>query len=369
VTLSAASSQPVTVNFATANGTGLSEATGGAACGPAGVDYVSQAGTLTFTPGSPTTQTINVTTCDDAIDEFDEAFAVNLTGTTIATIIDAQGVGTIQDNDPTPTISISDATVNPEGTGSNTTATFTVSLSAASGLPIILNFATADGVAIGGAFGGGACGTVGVDYVSQAGSLTFNPGTTSQPINVTVCGDIVDELDETFTVNLSALPVFTITDGQGVGTIVDDDTAVISINSVSQNEGTSCTGTPAIFPPCGTTDFVFTVSLSTPSDRTVTVTYTTTETLGTADGGAPDACNAMPGYYSSSDFENISGTVTFAPGDVAKTITVVVCAESLPESDDTYFVDLNTPVVGGATLPEPTRGTGTILDDDGGGSE
>ena len=79
-------------------------------------------------------------------DEIDESFFLNLIGATSATISDAQGVGTITDDDTPPTISIGDRTVA-EGDTGTTDAVFTVSLSSPSGLPVTVDYASADGTA------------------------------------------------------------------------------------------------------------------------------------------------------------------------------------------------------------------------------
>jgi len=77
---------------------------------------------------------------------------------------------------------------------------------------VTVNYATADGTA-----------TAGSDYVAANGVLTFLPGTTSQPITLTVKDDTVVEADETFFVNLSGAVNAAIADGQGQATIVDED--------------------------------------------------------------------------------------------------------------------------------------------------
>jgi hypothetical protein len=87
VTISAASTQTVTVNFSTANGTAT-----------AGSDYVAQSGVLTFTPGQ-TSKTITVLVNGDTVVEPNETFFVNLTSATNATIADSQGMGTIVNDD------------------------------------------------------------------------------------------------------------------------------------------------------------------------------------------------------------------------------------------------------------------------------
>jgi len=86
VTLAPASTQTVTVGYATANGTAS-----------AGSDYVSKTGTLTFAPGV-TTQVILVTVSGDTTTESDETVLLNLSSPTNAVLGDAQGVVTITNN-------------------------------------------------------------------------------------------------------------------------------------------------------------------------------------------------------------------------------------------------------------------------------
>ena len=106
VSLAPAISQPVTVNYATANGTAAS-----------GIDYAATSGTLTFDP-SMTTRTISVAVTGDATFEQNETFFVNLSLPTNATIADQQGTGTIVNDDVagTPTVTAGPATVLPGGT-------------------------------------------------------------------------------------------------------------------------------------------------------------------------------------------------------------------------------------------------------------
>ncbi len=112
-----------------------------------------------------------------------------------------------------PSVSIADATVT-EGNAGTVAATFMVTLSAPSAQTVTVAYATADGTAVAGS-----------DYVATSGTLTFDPGTVSQPVTVTVNGDALNEADETFFVNLGAPTNATIADGQGRGTIVNDDPA------------------------------------------------------------------------------------------------------------------------------------------------
>jgi len=109
VALLPAAGQPITVNYATANGTAV-----------AGADYTARPTTpLTFTPGQ-TTQIVSVTVLNDAVDEIDETVLLNLSGSAVAPIADAQAVGTIKDDDnQAPKIDsflITDAAGNPRTT-------------------------------------------------------------------------------------------------------------------------------------------------------------------------------------------------------------------------------------------------------------
>ena len=312
VTLSAASGQTVTVNYATANGTATAPS-----------DYAAINGTtLTFAPGE-TTKQVTVNVVGDTANEPDETFFVNLSGATNATIADNQGLGTITNDDAVPTLAINDVT-QAEGNAGTTAFTFTVTLSAASGQTVTVNYATANGTA-----------AAGVDYVATSGTLTFAPGDTTKQITVLVNGDTLNEADETFFVNLTAPTNATFTDPQGLGTITNDDAAgTLSINDVTQAEGNS-----------GTTAFNFTVTLSSVSAQTVTVAYATADNTAT-----------QP-----SDYTATSGTLTFAPGDTTKTVTVLVNGDTAVEPTETFFVNLTAPT--NATISD-AQGLGTITNDD-----
>src|SRR5262249_20446176 len=110
-----------------------------------------------------------------------------------------------------PSIDLDDVSVT-EGNAGTTEATFTVQLSAPSRETVTVDYATADGSAIAGS-----------DYQSASGTLTFDPGQTSQTITVLVNGDTIFEKNETFTVNLSNPVNANIDRGTGTGTILNDD--------------------------------------------------------------------------------------------------------------------------------------------------
>jgi glucose/arabinose dehydrogenase len=314
VSLSTSSSQTVTVQYATANGTATS-----------GSDYVSTSGTVTFAPGQ-TSQPVSVTVNGDTTFEPNETFFVNLTNPSAnATISDNQGAGTITNDDSLPSISINDVAVT-EGNSGTTNAGFSVTLSNASSLTITVNYATANGTA-----------TAGSDYGSASGTLTFNPGQTSQPVNVTVIGDTTFETNETYVVNLSSPSNASIAGGQGTGTINNDDAQPgISINDIIVAEGNA-----------GLKSGTFTLSLSNPSSQTITVNY------ATANGTATIADN---------DYQAATGQVTFNPGQISQTVNVTILGDTKFEPDETFFLNLSG--AANATISD-SQGQCTITNDDG----
>ena len=275
VTVSSSSTTPITVDFATVNGTAAS-----------GSDYNPAGGTLVFAPGETSKQVV-VQMIGDTTIEPDEKFSVNLSNPSGATRADAVGLGTITDDDSggttNPSLTIANATVT-EGNSGTVNAVFTVTLSAPSANTVTVNYATAPGSAVAPA-----------DYTSASGTLTFNPGETALQIFVQVQGDTVGEANETFSVNLSGATNATIADNSGLGTITDNDTSSITIGAATVTEGNS-----------GTVNAVFNLSLSAPSSSTVTVNW------ATANGSAAEPA----------DFTAAGGTVTFNPGEVSKQVIV-----------------------------------------------
>jgi hypothetical protein len=318
VTLEFAVAQQVTVNYATTADSATS-----------GTDFQAAAGTLTFL-ANQTSKTFDVTVNADTLHEPDEGLWLGLSGATNAFVADGYGYGTIEDDDTAPTLSVSDVSVS-EGNSGTKNATFTITLSSASGFPISVAYATVDGSAL----EGGAASLGQDDYEAASDVVDFAPGATSVMVSVLVKGDVVPEGSETFQLQLSGAQNAGIADGQGQGTITNDDAVPsVSINDVSAVEGDA-----------GTKLFTFTVTLSGPSGGQVTVDY------DTANGTA----------ISPSDYAAASGTVTFAPGQTTATIEVTVVGEKAAHNDETFYVNLSNPVAAGAG---DMQGLGTILSDD-----
>jgi hypothetical protein len=311
ITLTQPSTDPVTVDYTTLGDSAES-----------GTDFQPVQGQLTFAPGE-TTKAINVLVNGDNMWEPDEYFFLKLSNPVNATIKRQQGLGTILNDDPIPKITINDTGVT-EGNSGTTQMNFIITLTNPTSQQVSMDYTTADGTA-----------SQNIDYSSVSGHLIITPGNTSYTISVPVYGDTLDEINETFTMNLSNATGATFTKAQAIGTIFDDDPPPgIRINDVSIAEGNS-----------GTTNLTFSVLLSAPSAKLITVNYSTSD--GTATAG--------------SDYQQASGTLTFNPGETTKTITVLVNADTVNEPDETFFINLTAPM--NATISRG-QAVGTILNDD-----
>ena len=312
----------VTLNQAAFTATSINFTIGGTATN--GTDYATIASPLVI-PAGNTTGTITVNPTADATIEADETVTLTLAAGSGYTVgVPNSATGTIL-NDDLPNLTINDVTVT-EGNSGITNAVFTVSLSAPAGPGgATFNIATANGSA-----------TAGTDYVAQSlTGQTIPAGSSTYTFTVQVIANLLNEPNKTFFVNVTGVTNAIVVDGQGVGTINNDDPVPsLSINDVAVVEGNS-----------GTTNAVFTVTLSAASGQTVTVNY------ATADGTA-----AQP-----ADYTAVSGTLTFAPGQTTRTITVPVIGETIPEANETFFVNLSGAV--NATIAD-NQGVGTITNDD-----
>jgi Ca2+-binding RTX toxin-like protein len=206
VQLSMPATSAVTVDYATAD-----------ALANAGTDYTGISGTVTFQPGQ-TTRQILIPINGDTLSEANENFVVNLTNAQNATIGDAQGHVTIVDDDggvPGPTLSIDDVSLA-EGNSGTTTATFTVSISAAPASTVAVDIAVQDGSA-----------RAGEDFnVLTSGPLFFDAANLSRTVTVELIGDTINEGSENFFLNLVAPFGVVIEDSQGEFTITNDDPGV-----------------------------------------------------------------------------------------------------------------------------------------------
>ncbi len=309
VSLSAPSGNPISVNYATQNDTA-----------EAGSDYVAANGVINFAPGE-TSKQFSVFVTGDTFVEPTEHFVVNLSGPVNATIGNGQGNGFII-NDDGGGLSVNDVSIN-EGNSGTASMTFNVTLSVAASQVVSVAYTTSNGSA-----------TSGSDYTAANGTLIFSPGDTVKTVTVQANGDTDIESNETFNVDLSGAVNSSIADGRGVGTIVNDDTA-ISINDVSLTEGNS-----------GTKAFTFSITLSPAVPVAVSVNYATS--FGSA--------------VSPSDYTHVPvTTVNFNANESSKPVTVTVNGDTDIEPDEDFLVSLSSPI--GGTIGDG-QGTGLIINDD-----
>jgi hypothetical protein len=236
-----------------------------------------------------------VQTIQDPTDEPDENFYVSLDAGDIEAFGYGGGVeGIIIDDDDPPTVSVNDSSATEGGA-----VTFTVSLSAASSYTIVVDFETSDDTA-----------TAGSDYTANSGSVTFNPGETSKTVEVETSSDDVDEPNESFLIDLLFASNASIGDGQGLGTILDDNpTPSVIIGDASGDEGTQIS---------------FNVSLSGKSSQDTVLT------LGTISGTA----------ISPDDYTGPNATITIPAGSTSATATfdVDLLTDDQSETDENFTV-------------------------------
>jgi hypothetical protein len=313
-----------TINYATSNGSAT-----------AGSDYTATTGTLTFNPGDKF-QTFTVPITDDAADEGDESLVITLSGGTgfVASCTGITSTLTILDNDPLPTLSISDVTVT-EGNAGSVNAVFTVTLSALNTQTVTVDFLSSNGTA-----------SSPGDYSPVSGTLTFNPGQTTRTIVVPVNGDATPEPDEIFFVNLLNPTNATINDGQGIGTITNDDVpATVGLTSSTFTVGENAQR--------------LTVNVTRTGDTTVagSVAYATSDGFGFAN------CNVVNGSASERcDYSTTIGVLQFAAGETSKSFDIFITDDSHVEGNEVFNISLSNAT--GFALSGTTSATITITDND-----
>jgi uncharacterized protein (TIGR03437 family) len=234
---------------------------------------------------------------------------------------------------PPPTLSINDVSMN-EGDAAPTTVTFTISLSApAPPGGVTFDVATADNTAT----------VANNDYVAKSlTGQTIAAGTQTYSFDVLINGDVAVESNEMFFVNVTNLISATVADAQGLGTILNDDSPVLSIDNVAASEGDT-----------GTTTFAFTVTSSLPAPSGG-ITFD----IATADGSAQDD---SPG---TEDNDYLARSLTgqrINAGNTTYTFEISVNGDRLVEGNESFFVNVTNVI--GAGISDAT-GEGTILNDD-----
>jgi uncharacterized repeat protein (TIGR01451 family) len=219
---------------------------------------------------------------------------------------------------PHPQLAVGPVQVG-EGDTGLTTASFPLTLSEATPLPVSVHLTTANGTA-----------AAGTDYLPAAGTVVIPPGTTNTTLDVSVVGDRVFEPDEAFSVQLAGSVNAILVQGLAAATIENDDVPGFSIEDMTVVE-----------PENGARSAMFTVRLAPPSGGTVS--------YSTIDG------TAMAGL----DYVAASGTLTFPPGTDFQTIDILINADADEESPESFAVELTNPSGAGLAHGEAS---GTIFD-------
>ena len=317
VTRSGGTVGEATVNYATSDGTAT-----------AGQDYTATSGTLIFASGV-SSQTFSVAINNDTLDEPTETVLLTLSTPGGSGALGSQSTAqlSIFDNDPTPTLSINDVAIIEGASGANS-ATFTVTLSAASSFTVTANFATQDSSA-----------TAPSDYITTTGQVVFNPGDTTRSIVVMVNGDNAPESHETFLVNLSSAVNASFSDSQGVGTILSDDSSGGSITFSS--------------PIYDATEFdghiILMVNRTGSTSSDVTVDYATSDSTP-----ASQSCTTSSGSASAKcDYTSAFGTLRIPAGQASAAIDILITQDYYVEPAETLTITLSNPT-GGAVLTGST---------------
>ena len=291
------------------------------------VDFTAVAGFALEIAAQSATGTAQFTLApeDDTRDETDATVTVSGTMSGSPALPVESATVRLTDDDATPKLTIGDAGAA-EHAGP---VEFLVELSAASGLPVSVAWATAGGTA-----------TEGADYTGAAASLRFAPGETRRTISVALADDRLDEADEeTFTVTLSEASNATLAGGQSTlaatGTIRDDEELAVSVAAVAENV---VEGTTAQF----------------------------TVTVGGGTGTAPVAVSYAVGGTATpaTDYTAPGEALTLTAGAATGTIAIATLADDVLDPDETLEVTLSGAVTG--ARPVQVSGppaTATIVDD------
>ena len=306
---------PISVEYSTTNDTAM-----------AGLDYIDASGTVTIPKGGEATS-IAITIKSDEINESPERFFVNLSNPQGATIDKARAVGAIIN---THTIELGIANISiTEGNVGIKNLTFDLTADGIATEDVRVEFETVNGSAI-----------AGEDYIAKSGIVTIPKGSDSTTIAIEIIGDTKVESDATFALNLMSIigvPINSNNNGRAsiIGTITNDDNAVLTIANKSISEGNS-----------GRKNLVFDIVSSASSDFLISLDYATMNGSATAgeDFIAQDATTAI-----------------IIPGNTYSYIQIEIIGDTIEEADETFDINFNN--IKNASLSESNT-TATILNDD-----
>ena len=285
-----------------------------------GTDYISYTSVLTFAGTAGETNTIEVSTIEDEDVELHEPFGFWLESDTAPKGVKLELVEpSIIRNDDHAILTVSDASADE---GESMTFTITLDKAVPGGLTVTPTYTNGT--------------TANSDYTKNLTALSFS-GTAGETKTFTVSTteDTEVEANETFTVGtaVSKTKLSVINTDTGTGTINDDESAAVTINDASANEGSAIT-------------FTVTLNKAVPGGLTVTPSYS--NGVGTT----------KTDYTANTTALTFTGTA-----NETKTFTVQTTQDTTPEADETFTVSLTVSKTSHSVTATDT-GTGTIKNDD-----
>ena len=324
----AAGTNTVTATLSAVSGLDVTVTIGVKAGGTATIvnDFTLSTTSIVITAGN-TTGTATMTAVQDVLDETDETVTIEITGVANGTENGSQEVASsITDDDAAPTVTLTQSTTTfAEAAGTNTV---TATLSAVSGQDVT--------VTVGVKAGGTA--TIVNDFTVSTTSIVIAAGNTTGTATLTAVQDVIDEDNETVTIEITGVTNGTENGSQEVASSITDDDAEPTV--------TLSVGSASIAEAAGTSTITATLSAVSAKDVTVTLAYSGTATSGT-------------------DYNNTaSTTITITAGNLSAGAAVGITAtqDVNPEANETIIIDITG--VANGTESGSQQQTVTITDDD-----
>ena len=324
VSRSAGTSGPVSVSYATANGTAI-----------AGQDYTAASGTLSWADGETGAKTFSIPLINDSLFESNETFAINLSNPTNGLSLGTNATSTVtvtsDDAQPLPgSVSLAQTAYTiSEGVGN---LVVSVSRSGGSSGAVSVAYATANGTAI-----------AGQDFTATSGTLSWADGETgAKTFNIPLTNDSLFENNETFSISLNNP-----TNGLALGA---NTTATVTVTS---DDPQPLPGAVSLSQAAYTVSetggsLAVSVSRSGGSSGVVSISY------ATANGGAT----------AGQDYTATSGVLSWADGETgAKTFSIPLTDDTLVENNETFTISLTGPT-GGLAIGSPGSATVTLTSED-----
>jgi Calx-beta domain len=296
----------------------------------ASADYQFQSGTLVFADGV-TNQTINIDIVDDSLYEGDEQLSItldNIVGNALPGQI-LQATITIKENDLAPVAGVVGFEYQQQQVSENDSrVTLNILRALSSSGEVSVSYHTLDQSAI-----------AGYDYTASAGRVTFLDGESSKTITVNLLDNNLFESREEFIINLSNL--------QGDAALASASTTV----SIADDDALPISGV-----------FEFELTDYNVDENSPSLTLNVLRVGGSSEAGSVDI-NSVDGVaISGEDYQAVNQTLSFASGETAKSLSLLVNDDSRYEGSESFSLRLSNGV--GAAIGDQSIAIVTIREDD-----